>query len=421
MCASKWIASFLLVAIWIHPALGNGMDSCPGCDGGTGSSDYTGESGISITFTSTGTMGPGSPYSIYQPYSSYQPYSGLQQYPSCPSRPYEHLIPDPAYFPECVYMCQNGYKFDEHGNCVRASEVTSTAPVSGDTLVAEGTNGSQDLKTGGSITLSPEDNVELKAKCNEFVSLVKANMGGDRDLVDAVASMAWARAGHPTQSYILSELSGMPEYKRFMQAVVDVMKCVYTCGKLYSGEYGTKLVTQSASRTPLLLGSSASQGQSEQAQIDQAQIGLRLKEGPFLAEVVNDKVALDIETDAVTVASLGKNTFGVIHDPTNRTSIVVAYQDPVTVKPKSYALAPFTLNGGQMVMVDSEAVSPLVSFISTPDNVVQSGANATTQAKSSGQVADSLAKLKQIKDMLDAGLITQEDYNTKKNEILSQI
>ena len=35
--------------------------------------------------------------------------------------------------------------------------------------------------------------------------------------------------------------------------------------------------------------------------------------------------------------------------------------------------------------------------------------------------ADSMQKLKQIKEMLDAGLITQEYYDSKKEEILSQI
>jgi hypothetical protein len=49
-----------------------------------------------------------------------------------------------------------------------------------------------------------------------------------------------------------------------------------------------------------------------------AAIELELLQEPIDAEVINDQVALDIQTPNVIVSSQGKNDFGVAYDPTSK-------------------------------------------------------------------------------------------------------
>jgi hypothetical protein len=195
------------------------------------------------------------------------------------------------------------------------------------------------------------------------------------------------------------------------------MKCVYVCHKLYSGGYDQPLTVQSASKTPLLLGSLRKPSGSP------AQIGLHLESGPLLSEVVNNGVSLDVDTATATVSSVGNNTFGVVYDPKNSFSYIVAYQRPVKILPKNNSLAPFTLNGSQAVIVDAKNVSQIVPLSSISTNASSNvyGSGSTPSNQSSIEPTDNLQKLEQLKKMLDAGLITQEDYNSTKNQILSRI
>jgi hypothetical protein len=177
-------------------------------------------------------------------------------------------------------------------------------------------------------------------------------MGNDTDFKEAIVILAYFRShGHVLGSGgVMSNIIG----PAFEKAVVDLIKCTYFCGKLFS-ETNPTLAKKSASDSPLLLGSSINQSDSP------AQIEFGLESGPFLAEVVNNKVFLSVKTDTATVTSYGNNTFGVAYDPSSVT-FVAAYQGPVSVQPTNSSLAPFTLGVGQIVDVSSEGVGPAVSL-----------------------------------------------------------
>lgn len=364
--------------------------------------------------------------SLINTYTS-PPESSIPEYPSgpsCPSRPAEHLVPDPQYYPECVYECEGGYQFDEHGNCVElgpyATSALYTSPSESSGLVTE--KGEQ-VSSGDKITMHPGDKITLGAKCREFIKLVKANMGEDQDFQTAIQALAYLRAkgnlteieervdegwlnGGPRTDYII------PVYQ---QAIIDLTNCVYTCTKLYE-ENQQQLYTQSASKTPILLGSLRDTSPP-------AHIGLHLESGPFLAEVVNKGVSLDIDTATVTVSSMGNNTFGVAYDPSNSTSYIVVYRRPVKIRPKNISLVSFTLNGSQAVIIDAKNVSQIVPLASISGNATMhsNGSSGTPSNPSSIEPTDSLQKPEQLKKMLDAGLITPEDYNSTKKQILSNM
>ncbi|MDM7913162.1 MAG: hypothetical protein QUS09_08705 [Methanotrichaceae archaeon] len=80
---------------------------------------------------------------------------------------------------------------------------------------------------------------------------------------------------------------------------------------------------------------------------------MKLQHGPIRAEVVNDQVALDIETPTVIVSSQGKNTFEVAYDPASGKSEVAAYQYSVQVQPTNSNQTPFTLEPGQQIEISA--------------------------------------------------------------------
>jgi len=271
------------------------------------------------------------------------------------------------------------------------------------------TENGEKINPGDTLKLYPPDKIELGAKCREFVLLVRGSMGGGINLQEAIKELAYLRLkGQVTGDY--GDLS-----MAFAQTVLDLTNCAVKCAKLY--EENPTLITQSSSHSPILLGSLREQSGSP------AQIELGLESGPFLAEVVNDKVSLSIATATTTVSSVGNNTFGVVYDPINSTSFVVAYKQPVDIQPKNNSLSPFTLSSGQAVIVNAKYVSPIVSLTAISSNVPSpaGGSSSTPSNRSSIEPIDSLQKLKQLRDMLTSGLITQEDYDAKKKEILSRI
>ena len=80
-------------------------------------------------------------------------------------------------------------------------------------------------------------------------------------------------------------------------------------------------------------------------------------------------------------------------------------------------------SAGSGVIVDAKNVSQIVPLSSISTNASSNvyGSGSTPSNQSSIEPTDNLQKLEQLKKMLDAGLITQEDYNSTKNQILSRI
>jgi len=370
--------------------------------------------GISITVTSprsgtgSGTIwGPeGSTYSYPEP-----------RHESCPPIPDRHLIRDMRYS-YCVYMCDNGYQFDQNGDCVKV--MPASASGSG-TLVASTPTGSRELKPGDELILPPDGVIELAVNCARLVKLVKGTSGKNYGLGQAVNDLA----GFPAVSALVSnlvhgEISPVIADAALMESKIRFFKSIIVCGKLYSGEYGRvaeaigRLNIQSASRSSLQLGSSGSPGQ----------IAFGLDQGPFLAEVVNDGTSLDIETDVLTASSKGNNTFGVIHDPINRISTVLAYGGPVSIKHRNYAIESVELHRGEAIVATADNLSSVIPFNLTSIDASQPTSypgDTPPNQPPIRQDEDPMQKLKQIKEMLDLGLITQEDYDSKKGEILSKV
>jgi hypothetical protein len=96
------------------------------------------------------------------------------------------------------------------------------------------------------------------------------------------------------------------------------------------------------------------------------EITIGLQKGPIRAEVVEDQVALNIETPTVVVSSQGKNTFGVAYDPTSGISYVAAYQYPIQVQPTDGSRAPFILESGQKVEVGNGQIALASPSSQTP-------------------------------------------------------
>jgi len=229
-------------------------------------------------------------------------------------------------------------------------------------LLVQTTAGTTEIKKpGNKMTLSPGDRIKLGANCKEFVSLVKANMGDDRDFVSAIISLL----------YIRTE-GGSWEQDILQAALINLMSCVYTCARLEEESPG--ILTKTASDSSPLLGSLMDQSDLP------AQIELGLESGPFLAEVVSDKVSLILNTDTATVSSSGKNTFGVAYIPLSGTTYVAAYQGSVSIQPVNSNLAPFVLDAGQIVDVSSEEIGPM-----TPLSQVSGGAEDSTHVSPDGR------------------------------------
>ena len=71
-------------------------------------------------------------------------------------------------------------------------------------------------------------------------------------------------------------------------------------------------------------------------------------------------------------------------------------------------------------MHPTQPVSPQPTQPAAGSRFVQQGAQASSQKEESGQ-ADPVVALKQVKTMFDAGLITREEFESKKAEILSRM
>ncbi len=238
-------------------------------------------------------------------------------------------------------------------------------------LLVQTAAGTTAAKPGSKLTLSPGDRDKLGINCTKFVLLVRDSMGDDQNFTQAIAGLAYIRArgsigeeGLTPGSIVLSDVLD--------HALLDLMNCVYTCARLYDENQGRLL--KSASDSSPLLGSSMDQSDSP------AQIELGLESGPFLAEVVNDKVTLILKTGTATVTSSGKNTFGVAYVPSIGTTYVAAYLGSVSIQPTNSNLAPFVLGAGQIVDISSEEIGPI-----TPLSQVSGGAQGSTHVSPDGR------------------------------------
>jgi len=252
-------------------------------------------------------------------------------------------------YPYCNCVCEDGWEFDADGKkCVRITSESGAGSKSD--ILVQTASGTTVLKPGDSVPVPST----LSAKCEQLFDLIELSWDGN--LLTTIFSLA---ASEKRGRNLVWPGLPTPLITKYLFAM-----------SICAGDKAERLVTKTASDSPVLLGSP---GSSESS----AQIELGLQQGPLRAEVVNDRVSLSVKTDTATVASYGKNTFGVAYDPTNGTTIVAAYQGPVSVQPTNSNLAPFTLGAGQIVDVSAEGVGPAVSLAQLGTNGTAPGSGAT--------------------------------------------
>ncbi len=263
-------------------------------------------------------------------------------------------------YPYCNCVCEKGYEFDSKGqNCVLITSESGAGSTSD--MLVQTASGTTVLKPGDSVPLP----AKLSANCKQLFDLVI--LSWDRDLWTTI----YNRIVAPDPQ------SKNPNIDRFVRVLKVVLALDICTGGALTGDEGfieihkkERLVTQAASDSPSLLGSSGSSGLP-------TQIELGLQQGPLRAEVVNDRVSLSVKTETAIVTSSGKNAFGVAYDPSSGTTFVAAYQGPVSVEPMNSNLVPFTLDAGQIVEVSSVGVGPTTLIGQNGTNGTAPGSGAT--------------------------------------------
>lgn len=276
---------------------------------------------------------------------------------SCSCDKTKHLVWDG--YEGCNCVCENGWKFDANGDCQpsiasQLGPTTGSQGILGSSIVLNTDQGDTSIKSGDKITLSPQQRADLKVKCDSFIELVKLNS----------PKGAWGYGfGALMYYYRLRNPSDEPEYSSHQiewgNAFGQLSKCLWICAKLYGGGYGplNKLSkTIDSSDLPV-------------------QIEFALEKGPMVFEVVNDQTYLGVETSAMKATSIGRNTFGVFHDPNSGESIIAAYQNPVDIQPKNNNLATFILGSGQVVGINMNGILPTMPISQVQGGSVPSGAN----------------------------------------------
>ncbi|HWQ18906.1 MAG TPA: hypothetical protein VN455_03955, partial [Methanotrichaceae archaeon] len=99
------------------------------------------------------------------------------------------------------------------------------------------------------------------------------------------------------------------------------------------------------------------------------QFKINLQDGPIYAEMVDDRASLEVKTPTVTVSSAGRNAFTVYQDSSTGNTMVFADQNPVQVQPNG-GIQPFTLDGGQAVLVDQNEIVDIGPSRSSPGGTI---------------------------------------------------
>ena len=118
---------------------------------------------------------------------------------------------------------------------------------------------------------------------------------------------------------------------------------------------------------------------------------LTLKEGPIDVEVFHDFITLDVETPTALISSSGKNKFGAGYDPATSSTFIAALENPLQIRPSGANQAPFSLQPGQGVEVDSQGAGAVEPLGQTTPGADTSGAGQTifgpTTAADTGSVS----------------------------------
>jgi len=223
----------------------------------------------------------------------------------------------------CSCICEDGWKFDEHGNCViDTSELEEDLEGGIEVVTSQGTTVVKpDEKV--QITIYNGEKVTINAKCREVIH-------------------------EATLLYISQDLFEPRKNPSYGYIICLILKA---CKSLESGE---PIKFQKTAEFADISSSSSADYL--------AKLEMGLQSGSLRMETVHDEVALSVKTPTMTASSAGKNTFGVAYDPNSGSSLLSAYQNPIYIQPSNGNLAPFTLGSGQQVEVSSSGIGPITTI-----------------------------------------------------------
>ncbi|TFH48350.1 MAG: hypothetical protein E4G89_06430 [Methanothrix sp.] len=229
----------------------------------------------------------------------------------------------------CSCICEDGWKFDEHGNCViDTSELEEDLEGGIEVATSQGTTVA---KPGEKvqITIYTGEKVTINAKCREMIR-------------------------EATLLYISQDLFEPGELNPSYGYIICLI--LKACKSLESGE-------------PIKFQKTAEFADiSSLSSVDYpAKLELGLQSGSLRMETVHDEVALSVKTPTMTASSAGKNTFGVAYDPNSGSSLLSAYQNPIYIQPSNGNLVPFTLGSGQQIEVSSSGIGPITTVGQTTE------------------------------------------------------
>lgn len=257
-----------------------------------------------------------------------------QDMPAQPEKPYKpeegpcanacdkskHLVWDG--YSGCSCICENGWKFDEHGNCViDTSELEED--LEGEIEVAT-SQGTTVAKPGENVWINVDgERITINAKCREMIRTTTL-LYLSQDLFESKTKGA-------SYGYIICLI-------------------LNACKRLESGE------SIKSKKTAEFADISTSSSADYLAKLE-----LGLQSGSLRVETVHDEVGLDVKTPTMIASSSGKNTFGVAYDPDSGSSVLSAYQNPIYIQPSNGNLAPFILDSGQQVELSSSGIGSIAT------------------------------------------------------------
>ncbi len=254
-------------------------------------------------------------------------------------------------YPYCNCVCKAGYDFDSSGlNCV---PIASQSGVSGSpsgsgsetetslSLELETPEGRKLIIPGGSqIGLKPGEEAALIAKCNEIQKEIVV-------LRDAFESQVFGIDEFDVEATPAGLLVAIVyEQKLEEQKNLNCNELLKnTKAKVFEGDFQGQL--SSSPSIPLKLS---------------------LEQGMLEIEVLQDFVAVTVESPTATISSAGRNRFVVAYNPETHKTAIAALGSPVSVQPAGGIQSPITLPSGQRIVVDSLGAGSVTPLNQNPKN-----------------------------------------------------
>jgi len=232
----------------------------------------------------------------------------------------KHLVWDG--YSGCSCICENGWKFDEHGNCViDTSELEEDLEGGIEVATSQETTV---VKPGENVRITGDgERITINAKCREMIRTTTL-LYLSQDLFESKSKSA-------SYGYIIC-------------LILNACKRLESAESIKSKKTAEFADISTSSSADYLI-----------------KLELGLQSGSLRVETVHDEVALDVKTPTMIASSSGKNTFGVAYDPNSGSSVLSAYQNPIYIQPSNGNLAPFILDSGQQVELSSSGIGSIAT------------------------------------------------------------